>query len=116
MDLKNGDDLNKIMLQSSIYVMTSYHESFGLVLIEAQSFGIPILAFDSADGPKEIIEDVKDGFLISNRDKVQMADKINELISNQALRKNIGQAGRMKAEEYKMENIEKRWFVFLEKI
>lgn len=74
------------------------------------------MAFDSAEGPKEIIQNGENGILISNRDKIQMANKINRLISDEDLRRNIGQAGRKKSEEYKMENIEKRWFLFIEKI
>ena len=55
------------MLNSSLYVMTSLTESFGLVLIEANSYGIPCIAFDSASGAKQIIENKE--LLISNRDK-----------------------------------------------
>ena len=113
---QNEDELEKLFLKSSIYVMTSIHESFGLVLIEAQSFGLPLLAFDSAQGPKEIIVNNETGFLIQNRNKDEMAKKIDELITNQELRKKLGQASRQQSEIYKMENVEKIWWEFLNKV
>lgn len=113
---KKQKELEKLLLESSIYVMTSFHESFGLVLIEAQSYGIPTLAFDSASGPKEIIEEGKNGFLIANRNKEQMANRINELIEKEELRQKMGQIAREKSEQYRMENVETIWYNFIEKI
>ena len=110
------EQLNKLLLQSSIYVMTSIHESFGLVLIEAESYGLPLLAFDTAQGPKEIIEEGKNGFLVPNRSIEEMANKIQDLINNDELRKQIGSYSRIKSEDYKMENVEKIWFNFIDNI
>lgn len=75
--------------------------------------GIPLLAFDSAEGPKEIIEDGKNGYLIGNRNKEEMANKMNELIYKEELRKEMGQQAREKSETYKMEKVEKIWYKFL---
>lgn len=108
------EELNNLFLQASIYVMTSFHESFGLVLIEAESFGIPLLAFDSAEGPKEIIKNGQNGFLISNRNKEQMAEKICELIVSEDKRKKMGQVARQMSMQYKMEHVEKMWYKLVE--
>ena len=110
------EKLNEFFLQSSIYIMTSIHESFGLVLIEAESYGLPILAFDTAEGPKEIIENGKNGFLISNRNIKEMAEKIQELINNANLRKRMGEHSREESQKYRMENVEKIWFDFIDNI
>lgn len=69
------DKLKNVYANSSLYVMTSLEESFGLVLLEAMSYGIPCIAFDSALGAKEIIDD-KSGILIKNRNLDEMADTI----------------------------------------
>lgn len=113
---KNRNELNKLFLESSIYVMTSYSESFGLVLIEAESFGIPLIAFDSAQGAKEIIQDNNNGFIICNRNRKEMIDKILTLINNEELRNAMGQAGRKLSEKYRKDNIFKEWTNFLESI
>ena len=114
--LKNEEELKHILLDSSMYVMTSFYESFGLVLIEAESFGIPLLAFDSAKGPNEIIQNGRNGFLVPNRNKKLMANRINELIENRGLRRQIGIGAREDSEKYKMENIEKLWYRLIERM
>ena len=65
--------------------MTSFEESFGLVLVEASSFGLPLIAFDSAIGAKEIIQE--NGILVSNRDKSVMIKKIKKLMNDISERK-----------------------------
>lgn len=114
--LKNEEEIKNILLESSMYVMTSLYESFGLVLIEAESFGVPLLAFDSAKGPNEIIQSGRNGFLVPNRNKKLMANRINELIENSGLRRQIGIGAREDSEKYKMENIERLWYRLIEKM
>lgn len=111
---QNEEEIHKLLLQSSIYVMTSLYECFPLVLIEAQSHGIPLVAFDSAEGAKEIIQNGENGFLIRNRNQEQMADKINKLIEKEELRKKMGQVAKEKSKPYQMENVEKLWYKFIE--
>lgn len=113
---KNKNELSKLMLDSSLYLMTSYTESFGLVLLEAESYGIPIIAFDSAQGAKEIIKDGENGFLVSQRNIDEMAHKSYVLLNDLDLRKKLGQTGRKYSEFYKKENIQKMWIDFIDKI
>ncbi len=108
--------INDQLMNSSIYAMASHEESFGLVLIEAQSFGIPCIAFDSAKGACEIIEDEVNGYLIKDRFKQNMADKVIELIDNKKLRITMGSKGRENSNNYSKENISKKWLDFLAKI
>ncbi len=112
---QNKDYIENIMIQSSIYAMASHEESFGIVLIEAQSFGVPCVAFDSAKGVLEIIDDNVNGYLIKNRDKKEMANKLIELIDNENLRKNMGQKSKVNSFKYSKENISKQWFDLLER-
>jgi glycosyltransferase involved in cell wall biosynthesis len=70
------------LLNSSIYVMTSFEESFGLVLLESQSYGIPCIAFDCAKGATEIIKNNENGYLIKDRNIEDMAIKISKLIDD----------------------------------
>jgi len=70
------DVIDSILQDSSIYIMTSYTESFGIVLIEAMSHGVPCIAYDSAEGAREIITSGENGFLIKNRNQEVMVQKI----------------------------------------
>lgn len=76
-----GTKKENILLNTSVFITTSHYESFGLVLLEAMSYGIPCISFDSAKGSLEIIEDGKNGYLIKERSIQQMADKIDKLLT-----------------------------------
>ena len=91
------------------YVMTSLEESFGLVLIEAMSHGLPCVTFDSAMGAREIIEHEKTGFLVENRSFEDMAEKILLLYRDENFRKSMGRHARQAADFYSNENIREMW-------
>ncbi len=104
--------ISNYLKKSSMYVMTSLEESFGIVLLEAMSFGVPCIAFDSAVGATEIINK-SNGFLIKNRNIKDMAEKINEYI----LMKNKEEyfhAARKTAANYHIDVIKKEFFELLE--
>ena len=107
--------INRLLEKSSIYCMTSFTESFGIVLIEAMSFGIPCLAFSSAEGATELINNNINGYLIDNRNKNDYINKLKELINNTNLRKIIGKKGYKTSLEYTTEKISKQWLELLEK-
>lgn len=111
---QSKDYINQLLSDSAIYVMSSYTESFGIVLIEAQSFGIPCIAFDSARGALEIVKDQENGYLIANRDFAAMAEKIKLLIDNPQLRQNLGEKGRENSLQYSEKVIQSRWFDFID--
>ena len=109
------DYIEKMMLSSSIYLMSSYTESFGIVLIEAMSYGIPCIAFDSAEGAREIIKDGENGYLISNRDYGGMIEKIETLIQDDELRIKMGKEARNSVKKYTSDVVKEEWFKLLEK-
>lgn len=107
--------INELLLHSSIYAMASFSESFGIVLLEAFSYGIPCVAFDRAVGASEIISDNWDGYLIKDSDKEKMAKRICELISNINRRVIMGANGIKKADKYNINEIKKEWIKIIEK-
>lgn len=112
---KGKEDLNKLLSKSSIYLMCSYTESFGIVLLEAMSFGIPCLAFDSAEGAREVIEDGKNGYLISDRSFDNMIEKIEYLVDNKSIREKMGDNARKSVEKYTSDFVIKQWYEIIEK-
>ena len=113
---QNKEYINGLLADASIYMMSSYRESFGIVLIEAQSFGIPCVAFDSAKGAMEIIENDVNGYLVSNRDFAEMANKVCSMIENDELRAELGAKSRENSLQYSKEVIQKQWIDFIESI
>ena len=78
---------------ASLYVMTSKFECFPMVLLEAMSQGLPVVAFDCPTGPAHIINNGEDGMLIEAGNVVAMAAAIIELIENEEKRKIMGANG-----------------------
>ena len=102
--------------ESSILVLTSVYEPFGLVMPEAMSCGIPVVAFDCLYGPSEIITDGKDGFLINCYDVEAFADKLCLLMENAALRKQMGQNAILSAQRFTKDKIIPQWNSFFENL
>lgn len=95
--------------QASIFAMTSRYEGLPLVLIEAKSFGLPAVAFDCKTGPREIISDGVDGFLVSDGDMTGYKDKLVYLMDSYDERRSMQLASLSAAERYSPEVIIKEW-------
>lgn len=82
-----------------IFVLPSIHpEPFGLVVIEAMEFGIPVVATNHG-GPVEIISEGIDGYLVSHEDCAEMAERVKNLINSEELRRKMGNEGLKKKRE-----------------
>lgn len=112
---QNKDYINSMLKESSIYVMTSHTESFGIVLLEAMSYGIPCLSYTSAQGANEIIKDNETGYLIENRCEEEMINKISLLIENEKLRKQLGKNSREESKNYSSDVILEKWSKLINK-
>ena len=112
---QNKEYIDKLLNKSSVYLMTSYTESFGIVLIEAMSHGVPCISFSSAEGACDIIENDKDGYLIRNRNNEKMAEKIVEVLNNQELLQTLGENARNKSLNYSSELVKKKWINLLKR-
>ncbi|WP_431244623.1 glycosyltransferase family 4 protein [Flavobacterium sp. P21] len=103
-------------LESSIYVMTSRSEGFPMVLLEAMSFGIPCIAYDCPIGPRTIIINKENGFLIPDNNFEMYVEKLAFLIENEEARFEFGKNAKATSENYSVEKIMEQWRQFLENI
>lgn len=95
--------------ENSILLLTSIYEPFGLVLPEAMSCGLPVVAFDCPYGPADIITDGVDGFLIRDRNVEEFANKVCLLMDNMDLRVKMGRAGIESSKRYDESRIMPLW-------
>ena len=109
-------EILNVYQQHAMLLLTSHYEPFGMVLPEAMSCGLPVVAFDCPYGPADIITNGVDGFLVGNRDIQQFVDKVCLLIENEKLRREMGQNGIKAAERYKEDMIMSLWNNLLEKL
>ena len=102
-------EVKKAYLNSSLFVLPSRFEGFGLVLIEAMACGVPVVAFDCENGPRSIISHGASGFLIPPFDVEAMADKILLLMRDDSLRKAMGFKAQKAACQYDIDTVGKLW-------
>ena len=84
------NDIATEMRRSSIFILSSRYEGFGMVITEAMACGIPPVAFACPCGPRDIITDGKDGLLAENGNIESLAEKIIYLIEHEAQRQQMG--------------------------
>lgn len=96
-------------LNSSILVSTSNKEGLPMVMIEAQSYGMPIVSYDCKTGPKEIIIDGQNGYLIRLNDERSMVDALLKLTSDDELRKKMSDNAKKDALRFSPEVIYQKW-------
>lgn len=104
------NQINEELLKSDIFVLTSKSESFSLVLCEAMNFGVPCVAFDVDVGPREIIDDGINGFIISDRNVELMIKKIEELLNDTLKRKKMGKSAKETVSKFYTANIVDEWY------
>ena len=97
------------MANASIFTLTSTFEGFGLVIVEAMSCGLPVISYNCPCGPKDIISDGTDGFLVPLNDEQCLAEKINLLIENEALRKQMSKAALIKSQKFTAKEVISLW-------
>lgn len=110
------DDVPQAMSESSIYVCTSAEESFGVTLVEAQESGLPVVSFDCPNGPRNIINNGKDGLLVSYNSVEECSEAVVRLLNDNALRKTMSINARENARHYHLDNIMKKWIELFKSI
>lgn len=97
------------MQEASIFVLVSATEAFPMVLLEAMDAELPIVSYDSPNGPKSIVTDGKDGFIVPLNDKIAFAEKLELLINNASLRENFIQNQKMKLDLFSKKRVMNQW-------
>lgn len=101
----SSEELPKYYQQADVYCSPATgNESFGIVLLEAMACGRPVVASD-IEGYRSVVTDTVDGLLVPPKNPEALAQAIILLANNPTQRKNMGQAGRKKAEKYSWKNV-----------
>jgi glycosyltransferase involved in cell wall biosynthesis len=97
----------KAIKEADVFVLSSFYEGFGNVIVEAMALGVPVVASDCPSGPAEIINDGVDGLLVRSGDYKAMAGAILGLLFNDEFCKTISEGGLKRAEDFTVENMTK---------
>jgi glycosyltransferase involved in cell wall biosynthesis len=96
-------------LDTSLFVLSSRFEGFGMVLIEAMACGLPCVSFDCPYGPADIITHGEDGLLVPNGDVEQLAEAIIDIMKHEHRRQAMGIAAKENVKRYLPEHIVPIW-------
>lgn len=96
-------------VHSSLLVMSSNYEGFGMVLVEAMSCGVPVISFDCKCGPKDIIQPGINGLLVPNGDIQALAYAMMVMMADEAYRKMLSQNARKVVDTYSEEAVMAQW-------
>lgn len=101
--------IENLYMNASFVAMSSRYEGLPMILIEAQCFGLPIVSFDCQCGPKDIVKDGFDGFLVPEGDVKGLAEKMSRLMSDDTLLKQMGKAAKESSKRFEEQAIMERW-------
>ena len=105
----NTKDVAQAYSEASIYLMTSRTEGFPMVLLEAMTIGLPVVAFDCPHGPRNIVNNGVNGLLIPLNDDKEYISALTLLMDDAQRRRLMGEKARETSQRFSCESIMQRW-------
>lgn len=103
------------LMDASVYVMSSRFEGLPMVLLESSAVGLPLVSFDCKCGPRDVIVDGDNGFLIPDGNLPLMEERLCHLLGNAELRKTMGAKAKQTALRFSHEEVMKEWITLFER-
>ncbi|WP_293916032.1 MULTISPECIES: glycosyltransferase family 4 protein [unclassified Sphingobacterium] len=104
-------DIMNLYLHSSLVVLSSYYEGLGMVLLEGQACGVPLVSYACKCGPRDIITEGENGFLVEVGDINMLSDRIKRVISDDGLRVKMGKSAKVHSLKFSEKAIMERWLM-----
>ena len=101
------------MRQSRVYAMTSRTEAFGFVLLEAMYAGLPIIAYDVRMGPRAVIKNHENGYLISDGNEQEFIKRLTLLMHNKDENNKMSKQSKCLSKQFTEEAVMKKWINIL---
>ena len=107
------EDINKFYRTAKVFAFTSESEGLPNVLLEAMAAGLACISFDCVAGPRDLIIDSENGYLVNMYDCEGYISKLNTLIKNSELREKFSNNAQKQIEQYNINIIGEKFFNFL---
>lgn len=112
----HSDQVDTYYKKASCYVLSSRYEGFPMVILEAQSYGLPTISFDCKTGPKELIIPGENGYLAEEENIDQLAEYMVKFAQDSKRAKKMSDYAMRHVQQYTLESITEQWVELLKKI
>lgn len=102
-------DMDALYRSASVVALSSRYEGLPMILLEAQAYGLPIVSFACKCGPRDIVTDGVDGFLVEEGDIEALASRLGRVMQDEELRLRMGEAAALASMRFDEERIMDRW-------
>ncbi len=101
--------VEKYYKDAACFVLSSDYEGFPMVILEAQSFGLPVISFDCKTGPRDLIQDGVNGFLVGDGNVKELAKKMLDFTRDENRACQMSIAAARDVQKFSLENITTKW-------
>lgn len=109
------DKVNEKLSESEIYILSSRVDNFPMVLLEAMSNQLPVVAFDCPNGPSAILSDGEDAVLVERENVPALAQQIIRLAGNETLRRQMGKQAFDNVKRFSAQRVMAQWDALIKK-
>lgn len=107
--IKKSNNIPALLINASIFAFTSRVESFGMVVLESFSCGLPVIAYDCENGPRDLVRDGYNGFLIKDDNVEDFCIKLQYLMNSEDVRKKMGENALSSSRAFSIDNVMNKW-------
>ncbi|MEO7979744.1 MAG: glycosyltransferase family 4 protein [Sporichthyaceae bacterium] len=104
-----ADDIEQALLASSVFALSSIHEGLPMALAEGMACGLACVAFDCAPGVREMVTDGVDGLVVPPRNVAALAEGLDRVMGDEALRRSYGAAARASITRFAPDQVLAQW-------
>jgi len=109
-------DIEKVYQEASLLLLPSRSEGFGMILIESMAHGVPCVSFDCPSGPRDIIKNGEDGYLVENGNVDEFVQKTLALMHDVNLRNEMSEHALVNVQRYQVYSIVSQWDELFQKL
>ena len=102
--------------KAACYVLSSDYEGFPMVILEAQSYGLPVISFDCKTGPRDLVLDGINGYLVEDGNVKQLAERMLKFTQNEKNALIMSAEATNNVQKYNLETITTKWINLIDEV